>query len=80
VVAIARRKVGTCLRDADDRAVRLKLGLAQTEIHVTLEIERRHVGICGIVEPGARTQLALGGGQILRVCHDNGLQPEVANG
>ncbi|MND48435.1 hypothetical protein D3C80_393550 [compost metagenome] len=70
MVAVAGRKVRTGLRNADDRAVRLKFSLAQAEIHVTLEIKRRHIRIGGVVEPRARTKLALGCGQIVGFGHD----------
>ena len=56
VVPVARHEVAARLRDADDRLARLQLFERQAEVHVALEIERRHVGIRGIIEPGARTQ------------------------
>ena len=59
VVAVARREIGTGLRDADDRPIGLQLSLAEPEIHVALEIERRHVDVVGVVEPGARAQRLL---------------------
>ena len=80
VVAVAGGKVGARLRDTDDRAIGLQFGLAETEVHVALEIKRRHVRIRGIVKPRARTQLALSCRKIIRCRHDAGLQPEVANG
>ncbi len=59
VVPVARRQVRTGLGDADDRPVGLQFIQAEAEVHVTLEIERRHVGIVRIVEPGARTQFGI---------------------
>jgi hypothetical protein len=53
VVPVAGRDVGACLRDADDRPPGLKLVERQPLVHCALEIERGHVGIRGIVEPGA---------------------------
>lgn len=58
MMPVARRKIGTRLGDADDRPVGLQFGLAETEIHVALEIKRRHVDIRRVVEPRARTELA----------------------
>ena len=52
VVPVARHQIRTGLGDADDRTARLQLVLAQPEIEVALDIERRHVDILGIVEPG----------------------------
>ncbi|MNL35893.1 hypothetical protein D3C87_1579510 [compost metagenome] len=62
VMTVAGRQVGTGLRNADDRAIGLKFGLAEAKIHVSLQIERRHVDIVGIVEPGARTKFTLNRG------------------
>ena len=57
VVAVARREVGAGLGDADDRLAGLQFLAGQAEIEVALEIERRHAGIFGIVEPELRAQL-----------------------
>jgi hypothetical protein len=56
MMAVAWGKVRSGLGDADNRPVRLQLGLAQPEIEVALDIERGHVDIVGIGEPGARSQ------------------------
>jgi hypothetical protein len=67
---VARREVGAGLRDADDRLAGAQFLRRQAEVHVALEIERRHAGIFRIVEPELRAQrLALGMrglGQFLR--------------
>ena len=60
VMAIAGRKIGAGLRDADDRLARAELGGRQAEIEIALEIERRHARVLRIVEPQARTQGPLG--------------------
>ena len=57
MVPVAGRQIGARLGDADDRLARLQLLAAEAEIEIALEIERRHVGIVGIVEPGARPEL-----------------------
>ena len=56
VMAIAGRKVGAGLGDADDRLARLQLLARQPVVQVALEIERGHPGILGIVEPLLRAQ------------------------
>ncbi len=53
VMAVARREVGARLGDADDRLAGLQLVEGEAEIHHALEIERGHVGIGRVVEPGA---------------------------
>ena len=58
---IARRSVTP--DDAGDRLARLELFARQPVIQVALQIQRRHVGIVGIVEPGTAAQfvgLAIG--------------------
>ena len=62
VMAVARRQVGAGLGDADQRLAGLQLGPRQAEIQVALEIERRHAGIVGIVEPLLRAEFFLGVG------------------
>ena len=57
VMAVAGRQVGAGLGDADDRLARLQLLQRQAEVHGALEVERGHVGVGGIVEPGARAQV-----------------------
>jgi hypothetical protein len=47
------------LGDAYDGAVALQFLEREAEIQVTLDIERRHVGVGRVVEPGARAQAAL---------------------
>ena len=63
MVAIAGRQVRAGLGDADDRLAGLQLLLADPEIEIALQIEGRHVGIGGVVEPGARAQLIRGLGR-----------------
>ena len=52
VVAVAGRQVAAGLGDADDRPARLQLLQAQAEVQVALEIERGHVDVGRVVEPG----------------------------
>ncbi len=59
VVAVAGRKVGAGLGDADDRLAGAQLRRRQPEIEVALDIERRHAGVVGIVEPELRAQAPL---------------------
>ena len=56
VVAVAGGEVRAGLGDPDDRQARLQLLRRQTEIQVALQIQRCHVGVGGIVEPGTRAQ------------------------
>ena len=56
VMAVAGRKIGAGLGDADDRLARAELGGRQAEIEIALEIERRHARVFRIVEPEARSQ------------------------
>ena len=51
MMAIAGRKIGTGLRDADDRPSRLQFFERQPEIQIALQIQRGHVGVVRIVEP-----------------------------
>ena len=60
VVAVARRKIGAGLGDADDRLARAQLAGRQAEIEVALDIERRHARIFRIVEPESGPQEPLG--------------------
>ena len=60
VMPVAGRQVAAALGDADDRLARLQFLQRQAEGHVAFQVERGHVGIVGIVEPGARAQLAVG--------------------
>src|SRR3569833_2877306 len=50
------RQVAAGLGDADDRFARLQFLARQTEVQIALQIQRRHVGIAGIVEPGTASQ------------------------
>src|SRR5690606_2418223 len=59
VVTVAGRQVAAGLRDADDRPPRLQLVDAETIVQIAFEIERRHVRIIRIVEPGTRPQPSL---------------------
>ena len=67
VMPVAGREVGTGLGDGDDRLARRELFLGQPVIEVALEIERRHPGIVGIVEPQPRAQAGFG---VFLVGHD----------
>src|SRR4029077_3187849 len=61
VMAVAGREVRAGLRDADDRLAGAQLLRREAEVHVALEVERRHAGVFRIVEPELRAQiLALG--------------------
>ena len=60
MVPVARGEVRAGLRDADDRFARLQILAAQPVVHLAFQIDRRHVGIFGIVEPGARAQFGRG--------------------
>src|SRR5262249_5077070 len=62
MMAIARREVGTGLRDADDRRALPQFRGGEAEVEITLEVERRHAGIVRIIEPQCRAQPAGGGG------------------
>ena len=53
VVPVAGRDVGAGLRDPDDRPARLELVARQAVVHRALDVDRRHVDIRGVVEPGA---------------------------
>ena len=55
-MAIARQQIAAGLGDTDDGLARLQFLQRQAEIHVALQVERGHVGVAGIVEPGARAQ------------------------
>ena len=57
MVAVARGQVAARLRDADDRLARAQLVQAEAEVQIALQIERGHVDILGIIEPGATAQL-----------------------
>jgi hypothetical protein len=58
MVAIAGRKVGAGLGDADDGLARAQLRRGEAEIEIALDVQRRHAGIVGIVEPERGAQLA----------------------
>ena len=64
VMPVAGREVRAGLRDADDRLARLQLLAAQPVVQVALQVERRHVRVARIVEPGARAQRRGGGGLV----------------
>src|SRR3954453_17946144 len=57
MMPVARREVGAGLRDPDDRLAGAQLVRRETEVHVALQIERRHTGIFRIVPPPLRAQL-----------------------
>ena len=58
MVAIAGRQVRAGLRDADDRLAGRQFLQRQAVIEITLEIQRCHARIVGIVEPKLRAQFA----------------------
>jgi hypothetical protein len=58
VVAITGRKIRPRLCDTDDRLAGGQLIQRQAVIQVAFEIQRRHAGIVGIVEPQPRAQFA----------------------
>ncbi|OIQ68662.1 hypothetical protein GALL_497440 [mine drainage metagenome] len=60
MVAVARRQVVACLRDADDRLAGLQLLPGQAVIEVALKVERGHSGVVGVVKPLAGTEFAPG--------------------
>ena len=60
VVAVAGRKIGAGLGDADDRLAGAQFAGRQAEIEVALDIERRHSRIVRIVEPEPGSQRPLG--------------------
>src|SRR5207253_9881494 len=67
VMAVTGRDVGAGLRDPDDRPTGLKLVERQPVVHRALEVERGHVGVRRVVEPGPGAQFVdLGGGRLLR--------------
>ena len=57
MMAVAGRKIVAGLGDADDRLAGAQLLRRQSEVHVALEIERRHAGIFRIVEPELRAEV-----------------------
>ena len=64
MVPVAGRDIGARLGNADDRAARLQFIPREAVIHGPLDIDRRHVDVGGIVEPGAGPEpinLRLGG-------------------
>ena len=56
MVAVAGRQVAAGLGDADDRPARAQLLQAQAEVQIALEIERGHVDVVRVVEPGGGAQ------------------------
>ena len=56
MVAVAGRQIRAGLRDADDRLAGAQFLAGQAVVEIALEIERRHAGILGIVEPELRAQ------------------------
>ena len=79
VVAVAGREVGAGLGDADDRLAGLEFLAADAVVHVALEVERGHVGVAWVVEPGPRAQRpgeVFGHGFVLPRVLDKGMEPE----
>ena len=60
VVAVAGRQVVAGLGDADDRLARSQFARCQAEVEVAFDVERRHAGIVGIVEPQLRAEFPAG--------------------
>ena len=60
VMAVAGRKIGAGLGDADDRLAGAQFAGRQAEIEIALEIERRHSRVVRIVEPLPGSQRRLG--------------------
>ena len=58
MVAVAGRKIVAGLGDADNRLAGLQFFPRQAVIEVTLEVERGHSGVMGVVEPLAGTEFA----------------------
>ena len=61
VVAIAGGEVAAGLSDADDGPTGLEFVAGQAIVHVTLDIERGHVGVGRVIEPELAAQRAFGG-------------------
>ena len=59
VMAVAGRKIGAGLRNADDRLAGAQLAGRQAEIEIALEIKGRHSRVIRIVEPLPGSQRAL---------------------
>src|SRR6476660_6029532 len=57
VVAVTWREVRPRLGDANDGLAGLQLLTLQAEVHVALQIQRRHVGVVRIGAPPARAEL-----------------------
>src|SRR5690606_10018353 len=62
VMAVAGRQVAAGLRDADDRLAAAQLGKGKAEVQVAFQVERGHVDIVGVVEPGAAAERRLAPG------------------
>jgi hypothetical protein len=61
VMAVAGRQVAAGLGDADDRPAGLQFVPGQAVVHVTLDIERGHVGVVRVIEPLLAAQGAFWG-------------------
>jgi hypothetical protein len=59
VMPVARNEVAAGLGDADDRPAGLELRAREAVVQVSLQIERRHLGIARVVEPQAASQWSL---------------------
>jgi len=69
VVAVARGEVAAGLGDADDRPPRLQFVAGQAVVHVTLHVQRGHVGVARVIEPLLAAQRAFGGiGHVMLSC------------
>ncbi|MPN39070.1 hypothetical protein SDC9_186596 [bioreactor metagenome] len=55
MMPVAGHQVRTRLGDADDRTTGLQLLTGQSPVHVALDVQRRHVQIARVVEPGMTT-------------------------
>eukprot|EP01137_Pigoraptor_chileana_P001418 Opistho-2@39026 len=77
MVAVAGRQVAAGLSDADDRLATAQFFQRQAEIEVPLQIERGHVDIVWVVEPGAAAQLR---GSLGRIAHRGHPDAKIGHG
>jgi hypothetical protein len=68
MMAIARHQVAAGLGDADDRPARLHFFQADPIVQVALDIERGHVRVGGIVEPGSGPETLVVRSSFVRQC------------
>ncbi|MNT39060.1 hypothetical protein D3C72_1752780 [compost metagenome] len=58
VMPVAGRQIAAGLGDADDRPPGLQLLPRQAVVKIALDVDRRHIGVRGVVEPFLAAQLA----------------------